>query len=350
MAFPFGDAPRPSRSLEFARGPWALHGGALLLWLVAWLVSCHPARRPPSAEGAGAPGVGVEAAGGARGDPADDEATFGGRRAVRLLAGRFLIAGQAGAALDRGVELAGRVLDAHLRGPLGRAAARPVRVYVFDEEGAYEAYCRRYEGGACPSPYGFYVAGERRAVANVGRGPGVLVHELMHALVHDDFPGVPTWFDEGLASLYETPRFDGTGGVHGGPNERDAWLREALDTPLGRREAGPARLWGMGGRDFRQEHERMHYASARSFCRWLDERGQLWAFYERWRDGSSNDVTGFRALAETAGLTPEGAAELWRVWAHEGAGRLADGGHADVAAGARGRGAGLSAALGSRGK
>jgi hypothetical protein len=324
MAFPPGDAPRPAGSLEFVRGRWTLHGGALLVWLVAWLVSCQPAGRAPSPGGAASSGAAATA------DPADDEATFGGRRALRLLAGRVLVAGPEGEAFEQSVGLAERALAAHLKGPLGRAAPRPLRAYVFADDASYEAYCRRHEGGSCPSAYGFYVVGERRAVANVGRGAGVLVHELMHALVRDDFPGVPTWFDEGLASLYETPWFDGQGGVHGGPNERDAWLREALDTPLGRREAGPARLLGMGGHDFRREHERMHYASARSFCRWLDERGQLWAFYERWRENAAGDVTGFRALAETAGLTPEGAAELWRAWAHEGAGRLHAKGRADV--------------------
>ncbi len=333
MALPSGEAPPPAGSLEFARGPWALHGGALLLWLVAWLVSCQPARRAPEPGGERPAGAVGAAPGAARApaDPADDDATFGGERALRLLAGRFLVAGRAGEAFERSVALAERALAAQLRGPLGRAAPRPVRAYVFDDEGAYEAYCRRHEGGRCPSAYGFYVAGERRAVANVARGPGALVHELVHALVRDDFPGVPTWFDEGLASLYETPWFDAGGGVHGGPNERDAWLREALETPLGRREAGPAKLLGMGGLDFRKEHERMHYASARSFCRWLDERGQLWAFYERWREGSAGDVTGFRALAETAGLTPEGAAERWRAWAQDGAGRLAAGARASAA-------------------
>jgi hypothetical protein len=321
MAFPPADAARPARSLQLMRGPWSLHGGALLLWFVAWLVSCQPVGSSVSALGnegavAGGPGDVLD-------DPADDETTFGGRRVLRLIAGRVLVAGPEGEAFEQSVALAERALGAQLRGPLGRTAAtHAVRAYVFDDDESYEAYCRRHEGGRCPSPYGFYVVGERRAVANVGRGAGVLVHELVHALVRDDFPGVPTWFDEGLASLYETPWFDAKGGVHGGPNERDAWLREALDTPLGRTEAGPTRLLGMGGHDFRKEHERMHYASARSFCRWLDERGQLWAFYERWRENASGDVTGFKALAETAGLTPESAAELWRAWAQEGAGRL----------------------------
>ncbi|MCU0684057.1 MAG: hypothetical protein MUF34_17750 [Polyangiaceae bacterium] len=329
MALFSGQAPRPARPLEYVRGAWTLHGGALLFWLVAWMVSCQPSRATgpgglPCSSSTRAGGA-CEAFVGPLPDPADDDATFGGPRALRLLAGRFLVAGRAGEAFDRSVALAERTLAAQLRGPLGRAAPRPVRVYVFDDETRYEAYCHRYEGGRCPAAHGFYVVGERRAVANVAHDPGVLVHELVHALVRDDFPGVPTWFDEGLASLYETPWFDGRGGVHGGPNERDAWLREALDTPLGRLEAGPARLLGMGGRDFRKDHERMHYASARSFCRWLDERGQLWAFYERWREGAAGDVTGFKALAETAGLTPEGAAELWRAWAHEGADRLAAG-------------------------
>ena len=42
---------------------------------------------------------------------------------------------------------------------------------------------------------------------NLSTGTGTLVHELTHALVDFDFPAVPAWFNEGLASLHEQCRF-----------------------------------------------------------------------------------------------------------------------------------------------
>ena len=36
---------------------------------------------------------------------------------------------------------------------------------------------------------------------NIGTGGGTLVHELTHSLIAFDFPHVPDWFNEGLASL-----------------------------------------------------------------------------------------------------------------------------------------------------
>lgn len=38
---------------------------------------------------------------------------------------------------------------------------------------------------------------------NINTGTGTLVHEMTHALVRYDFPDIPSWFNEGLGSLYE---------------------------------------------------------------------------------------------------------------------------------------------------
>ena len=40
---------------------------------------------------------------------------------------------------------------------------------------------------------------------NIGPGPGTLSHELVHPYMEANFPNVPAWFNEGLASLYEQP-------------------------------------------------------------------------------------------------------------------------------------------------
>ena len=51
--------------------------------------------------------------------------------------------------------------------------------------------------------FGFYNSRDRLIVATSLGGYGTVLHELMHALVRDDFPEVPAWLEEGMATLYE---------------------------------------------------------------------------------------------------------------------------------------------------
>jgi tetratricopeptide (TPR) repeat protein len=91
-------------------------------------------------------------------------------------------------------------------------------------------------------------------------GVGVVLHEYVHYLVSHNFPGVPRWFNEGLAEYYSTFAIEGDRAVIGRPVERHvAWMRqhgdinvaEVLDTDGGDRhhetEAGHfyAVSWGL---------------------------------------------------------------------------------------------------------
>ena len=53
------------------------------------------------------------------------------------------------------------------------------------------------------SKYGYYKPSEKTMLMNINTGTGTLVHEMTHALVRYDFPDIPSWFNEGLGSLYE---------------------------------------------------------------------------------------------------------------------------------------------------
>lgn len=50
---------------------------------------------------------------------------------------------------------------------------------------------------------GFYHREDRLILASIDTGDGAVVHALMHALVQDDNPDAPTWFEEAMATLYE---------------------------------------------------------------------------------------------------------------------------------------------------
>lgn len=52
------------------------------------------------------------------------------------------------------------------------------------------------------TPYGYYLPGHDAMIMNISTGGGTLVHEIVHPFMAANFPGSPTWFDEGLASLY----------------------------------------------------------------------------------------------------------------------------------------------------
>jgi hypothetical protein len=56
---------------------------------------------------------------------------------------------------------------------------------------------------------------------------------------------------------------------------------------------------------------------ARFFCQWLDERGQLWPFYAKWRASAATDPDGSAALREVLGEDLDAATQQWRSWAKQ---------------------------------
>jgi hypothetical protein len=194
------------------------------------------------------------------------------------------------------------------------ARPAPVAVYLFPSRAPYEEFCHEHLGIACYSPYGFYRPDVRTIVMNAGPGIGTLTHEMVHPLVEADFPGAPTWIDEGIASLFEAPVLAAPGEIHGAKNWRLPRLRAALASPKERDAARLDALFGMTNDRFRDADEPLHYAMARYACQWLDERGKLWAFYRAWRDGRTTDPTGERAFAAAVGQAPRDANAAWTAW------------------------------------
>jgi hypothetical protein len=70
----------------------------------------------------------------------------------------------------------------------------------------------------------------------------------------------------------------------------------------------------MSDSSFRGDGEDLHYAVARYVCQWLDERGLLFPFYQRWRDGFDADATGERAFTAIVGKSPAASTEAWSRW------------------------------------
>lgn len=204
-------------------------------------------------------------------------------------------------------------LAALTNGRFGKKPDRAISVYLFPNAATYEAFCTKKYAAPCIAHFGFYEPGARYMVMNIGLGLGTLTHEIVHPLVEADFPGAPTWLNEGIASVFEQPLLPRAGEIHGGKNWRHPRLKKAL-TSAERATTHLDGLFTMSDETFRGNNEDLHYAMARYVCQWLDERGKLWAFYQKWRDDFANDPTGEKSFRAVVGMTPADADVVWSKW------------------------------------
>ena len=216
------------------------------------------------------------------------------------------------AALAASRELTLGALDAFYNHRFGARPAQAVAIYLFPSAAPYQAWCKEHLGGACLSRFGSYHPDRRVIVMNAGLGLGTLTHELVHPIVEADFPKAPTWINEGIASLFEAPVLTGPGEITGAKNWRLPRLRAALSAKDA--DARVSALFGMSDATFRGDKEDLHYAVARYVCQWLDEKGSLFSFYQRWRDSVDSDPTGEKAFAAVVGQSPSDVNAAWIKW------------------------------------
>jgi hypothetical protein len=193
-----------------------------------------------------------------------------------------------------------------------RAPDQPVTIVLLSGDEAYERCAFALEGRRRAAYAGYYERKERRLVVNLDTGEGTLAHELTHALAHFDFPEMPEWFDEGLASLFEEARFsEDRLHINGRGNWRSRDLLPALrDGTLRPLEAliSDARV--------RTDRQALDYAHARYFCLYLQQRGLLEAFYRKFRLAVGSDPTGLKTLRSLFGATDLSSVDAdFRTWA-----------------------------------
>ncbi len=164
----------------------------------------------------------------------------------------------------------------------------PIVIYLFADAETYETWSKNLFDDDDVPYFGFYRPSDRTLVMNIATGTGTLVHELTHALIAYDFPQVPTWFNEGLASLHEqcSVRKDGITGL---VNWRLPGLQKAIkDDKLRSLEDLITK------RDFYGRLGGLNYAQARYFVMYMQHRGLLKKFYRYFRENydpdRSNDV------------------------------------------------------------
>ena len=171
----------------------------------------------------------------------------------------------------------------------------PITVLLFSSERAYRDAASKIDRRNTTNYYGYYIRTDRRIVLNIGTGKGTLSHELAHALAHFDFPNMPEWFDEGLASIYEEAEFTDDDGLHliGVSNWR---LNHLLHAMQKRKLQTLESL--ISSRKIHSERQDVDYAHARYFCLYLQDRGLLPFFYRKFRANIGEDPSGLRTLCE----------------------------------------------------
>jgi hypothetical protein len=170
----------------------------------------------------------------------------------------------------------------------------PITLLLFSSERAYRDAANTLDRRDTTNYYGYYIRTDRRIVINIGTGEGTLSHELAHALGHFDFPNMPEWFDEGLASIYEEAAFTDDGLQLVGISN---WRLNHLLHAMQKRKLQTLESL-ITSRKIRSERQDVDYAHSRYFCLYLQERGLLPFFYRKFRANVETDPSGLRTLCE----------------------------------------------------
>ncbi|MBI5368261.1 MAG: C39 family peptidase [Planctomycetes bacterium] len=173
----------------------------------------------------------------------------------------------------------------------------PVEVYLFDGERSYNAHVKEWFGEEPHTPFGYYTHERRALIMNIATGGGTLVHEMVHPLMEEHFPGVPSWFNEGLASLFEQCG-ERDGKMVGLLNWRYQGLMAAIQN---KQFVSLDRLMQSTTRAFYGNDQGDNYGIARYLCQYLQARGKIEAYYREFKATYGVDPTGIAALKKVLG-------------------------------------------------
>jgi hypothetical protein len=170
--------------------------------------------------------------------------------------------------------------------------AKILDIWLFRDSASYEEHTEKLFESKPTTPFGFYSDRHSALVMNISTGGGTLVHEIAHPFMASNFPECPSWFNEGLASLYEQAS-ERDGRIIGLTNWRLAGLQKAI-------KAGTVpsfeTLCSTSTRDFYDRDPGTNYSQARYLCYYLQERGLLSKYYHAFQKNVATDRTGYKTL------------------------------------------------------
>lgn len=169
-----------------------------------------------------------------------------------------------------------------------------ITVFMFGNDSSYRNWAYRLYGDTDLSPYGYFKTSKKVMLMNIRTGTGTLIHEITHALVRYDFPDIPSWFNEGLGSLYERCSIDKKE-IKGHVN----WRLPTLQKSIMKNSYSPlAMMMKTNDDEFYGEESGYNYSQARYFCMYLQEKGLLKKYYKTFRDRFDEDKTGIKFAEE----------------------------------------------------
>ncbi|MDP6445562.1 MAG: C39 family peptidase [Pirellulaceae bacterium] len=189
-----------------------------------------------------------------------------------------------------------------------RDPRRILDIWLFRDKESYEKHALEIFGDEPTTPYGYYSRRHGALIMNIATGGGTLVHEIVHPFMATNFPRCPSWFNEGLASLYEHCS-ERNGSLWGGVN----WRLRNLQAKIGADELSTTEsLCATSTREFYGDSGD-NYAQARYLCHYLQHRGKLIEFFHRFRRDADSDPTGWRTLLNVLEIEdPDQFEKTWR--------------------------------------
>jgi hypothetical protein len=182
-----------------------------------------------------------------------------------------------------------------------------INIWLFKDKQSYDSNAKRLFGSTPTTPYGYYSPDDKALVMNISTGGGTLVHEIVHPFMAANFPACPSWFNEGLASLYEQSS-ERDGNIVGLTNWRLRALQLSIkDELLGSFE----KMMSTTDRGF-YDGDNTNYAQARYLCYWLQEHGVLLKYYHEFASNVAKDPTGIATLKSVLGT--EDLKEFQNAW------------------------------------
>jgi hypothetical protein len=221
-------------------------------------------------------------------------------------------------------------------------------IWLFKDKESYEKHTEELFDDTPDTPYGYVSYKHKAMIMNIGTGGGTLVHEIVHPYIASNFPNCPSWFNEGLGSLYEQ-----CGEYRGRIWGRTNWRLEGLQKGITKKREEAARaanpekaeekpesdeaaeeaeeeeeyvgtvlpfreLCNTTSREFYYHDAGMHYAQARYLLYYLQQHNLLRTYYHEFHRNAGNDPSGYQTLMKVLGVETEAGMdkfqEDWEAW------------------------------------
>ncbi|MBT3279380.1 MAG: hypothetical protein HN909_01260 [Phycisphaerales bacterium] len=213
--------------------------------------------------------------------------------------GPFIVVGNmSGASLDRYITGTIRWAHSHFRNDyFAKNPPKIITVFLLADTKTYKAVAKAVSGDPPDTPYGYFSSYRNAMVMNIRTGGGTLVHEMFHAYGPANIPDMPSWINEGMASLYEqcgTRKVGSKQQIIGRTNWRLAGLQKHIKAkttvPFGT-------LCQTTDRQFYSTAS--GYAQARYLMYYLQEKHKLRAFWADYLKTRKEDPSGWTAMKTT---------------------------------------------------